>query len=232
MSLEEKYISTLYWAFTTMYTVGYGDMHAISNYEKVLAIICMSCSCGYYAYLLGKIGSIVNNSLVAEQKKRDLVIGVTRYMRKLRLPSELQFKVKRYIEYMGESEKSSIGDEEILKLLSDNLRDEISSRSFGKILLTCNIFPKYFSLTAITSLTKLLQAETFAPGDEVIEEGEKTRKMYFLSSGTVNIFHQGTSCSYQMLSKNQVFGEIGFFTGHRRTASVQCVIFTDMLSLN
>ncbi|CAG9328121.1 unnamed protein product [Blepharisma stoltei] len=231
ISLQEKYITALYWAFTTMYTVGYGDLHALNPYERFISIICMAITCGYYAYLLGKISSIVMTSHQADQKKRDLIIGVKRYMKKLRLPLELQNKVKRYIDFVGYSQESSICEDDVLKLLSDNLRDEISSRTHGKVLLLCKTFPKFFSLSSITSITKLLRLETFAPGDEILEEGERSRKLYFITSGSVNIFHQNTGCTYIILNKNNIFGEIGFFAGHRRTASAQCENFTEVLTL-
>ncbi|CAG9317351.1 unnamed protein product [Blepharisma stoltei] len=232
ISLQEKYITTLYWAFTTMYTVGYGDIHALNSIERLVAIMCMVITCGYYAYLLGKISSIVMASHQSDQKKRDITLGVNRYMKKLRLPKELQDKVKRYIDYVGLEQESCFGEEDVLKLLSDNLRDEISSRTHGKILLRCRVFPKFFPLSSITSMTKLLRLETFAPGDGILAEGERSRKLYFISTGSVNIFHQNTGCAYIILNKNEIFGEIGFFTGHRRTASAQCESFTEVMTLD
>jgi hypothetical protein len=40
-SVQFKYISAFYWAFQTLTTVGYGDIPAVTLYEKLFAILWM-----------------------------------------------------------------------------------------------------------------------------------------------------------------------------------------------
>jgi len=49
----QKYIISLYWAFMTMTTVGYGDIVPYSSSEKLLTILIMCISCGVFAWILG-----------------------------------------------------------------------------------------------------------------------------------------------------------------------------------
>ena len=36
-----QYAFSLYWAYATMTTVGYGDVSAVNDYERLLSIFCM-----------------------------------------------------------------------------------------------------------------------------------------------------------------------------------------------
>ena len=49
----------MYWAFTTMITIGYGDFSATNTYERIYVMVAMSISSGVYAYVLNTISKRV-----------------------------------------------------------------------------------------------------------------------------------------------------------------------------
>ena len=57
-----KYVFSLYWAFMTMTTVGYGDLAPVTMSEQIYGIVAMIIACGVFAYVVGSIGTIVNRS--------------------------------------------------------------------------------------------------------------------------------------------------------------------------
>ena len=63
---QEQYIASLYWAFATMTTVGYGDIYPITILEKIFAMMSMIVACGVFAYVVGSIETIVRRSNTIE----------------------------------------------------------------------------------------------------------------------------------------------------------------------
>ena len=51
-STFEKYEYSLYWAFVTIATIGYGDITPKNLYEKIFVTIFTSIACGFFAYTL------------------------------------------------------------------------------------------------------------------------------------------------------------------------------------
>lgn len=92
-------------------------------------------------------------------------------MRKKGLPHELQFKVRRYLEYMWEhTKRRNLDERQIMGLLSEPLRDDVNAHIHGVIISLCPVFHEFES-NFISQLTRTLEKSTFAPGDIVIEEG-------------------------------------------------------------
>lgn len=49
----------MYWAFTTVTTVGYGDILARTDLELIMAIIWMILGVGFYSFTIGSLSSML-----------------------------------------------------------------------------------------------------------------------------------------------------------------------------
>ena len=72
----DVYLLCLYWAMTTITTVGYGDICPESSEERLVAICAMIAGTGFYSYVIGSVSSIISSTDSTQRtylEKMDLV---------------------------------------------------------------------------------------------------------------------------------------------------------------
>ena len=84
--LPHRYIFALYWAITTLATVGYGDLSAANPAEAVWATIYMFFNLALGAYVLGTITLIVIKHDERTGRYRDLITHLKDYIRVNEIP--------------------------------------------------------------------------------------------------------------------------------------------------
>jgi len=67
---SERYIISIFWAVTTMLTVGYGDITPKNSLERLVNICIMLMGCGVFAYSMNKIGMLVQSLNAGANEKR------------------------------------------------------------------------------------------------------------------------------------------------------------------
>ena len=60
-SIQEKYLYSLYWSSVTIMTVGYGDVTAHNQDERIYSILAIVVGCGVFAYVINTIGIIIGD---------------------------------------------------------------------------------------------------------------------------------------------------------------------------
>jgi hypothetical protein len=86
---DEIYITSLYWAFSTMITVGYGDIAPISVKEKIFVIIAMLVACGMFGYSVGSIQSVTAKRAKIANEFHHKQLTLKRYMKSHKIPNRL-----------------------------------------------------------------------------------------------------------------------------------------------
>ncbi|KAG2440770.1 hypothetical protein HXX76_003626 [Chlamydomonas incerta] len=183
--LATKYLTSLYWAFTTTATVGYGDITPKTDKEKIIAIfvMCMGVSVvGYVTSSISNIMAIKNAQQTNIAAKKQLVMDV---LKGRTIPSELSRRVYNYVDYV--SSKMIRKDEaELLQELPFKLRSRMLQAIYADML---SRIPAVARLAphVLIELVAQLKPRYFVEGDIVAMQGDYVDALYFVSEGLLEV---------------------------------------------
>ncbi|KAL4497341.1 hypothetical protein ABPG72_011276 [Tetrahymena utriculariae] len=239
---QYQYVTSIYWAITTMVTVGYGDIVPKNLEERLFVIFVMLMACGIFAYTMNTMGSVLSQieSFSSEYKKEIQQVNI--YLDNKKIKLELKIRIRKYLEYIYESkQKNQIDETNLFSKLSSSLRNELIHQINEKIINDCHLFSKLFNQQNLEQFLfqisiNLLEKITI-PEETIINQEESgvddDQSIYFIQDGEVEIFYQHSNSKtiLKKLGAGSYFGEISFFTNLQRTASVQSVNFASLYYL-
>jgi hypothetical protein len=226
---KDYYIRSLYWAVTTLSTVGYGDVTPKSNMEIMYATGVMALGVVMYGYVIGNIANLLRNLDLSRQRYYEHAEKVRSFMKSQKIPHPLQRRIGDYYAYYWERQ---LGYDEsvILSDLPQSLRTEVSIFLRRDIIQKAPIFCKT-DTAFIQDLAQQLRSELFTPGDEVFRIGEEGDKMYFVSHGRLEVINaQGRIVA--ILEEGDLFGEIALLLQQPRSATVRAIDYCDVYVLD
>jgi voltage-gated potassium channel len=225
-----RYVTALYWATTTLATVGYGDITPHTDLQRLYSIFVMFTGVGLFGYAIGDIATLVANldtARVEHQRKRTLVNAFMSYRR---FPRHLVEKVNSFYHYVWTT-RSGRDQEESFAELPESLRTEIALHLNRRILKKVPLFQDA-SEEFLQEIVLLLEPRLYMPGDLVFREGDLGDAMFFVSSGSVEAFSESDPTIEPILmGEGSYFGEIALTEESPRTRSIRTTGFCELYEL-
>ena len=119
-----QYTSSLYWAFTTLTTVGYGDIVPKNVSEMWFVIMMEFVGLIVFSIAIAQLTNIVDNFSARKKLLSGRMAEVTRYMRERKMTPRMQRRVLRFYDYY--LERVSVFDVNLmLSEVSQSLKNDI-----------------------------------------------------------------------------------------------------------
>uniref|UniRef100_A0A7S1CN86 Cyclic nucleotide-binding domain-containing protein n=1 Tax=Bicosoecida sp. CB-2014 TaxID=1486930 RepID=A0A7S1CN86_9STRA len=227
--IASLYLSGVYYSLATLTTVGYGDVSAHTNGERVFALLLMLVGAVVFAIVVGRMSALaqsMNRGSILQQRVADDVQEMMRYRN---LPRDLRSRMRQYYSLYLDN-KPFYDEAAIMRELSPALRRDVVM-FMNKDLISKVPFLRDADSGFLSEISPLLKPVRSIPGDFIIIAGEVGREMFMLSEGEVEIISREGNIM-RILGAGSFFGEIALLEGCRRTVSVRARTNCHMLSLN
>lgn len=113
--------------------------------------------------------------------------------------------------------------------LDNSIRNQRIARLAG-----CPVFAS-LSKIELSALSKYFTEVHVAPGEQFIMQGEEDPSMYVIGSGLVEVYridNAGNEIPIAQVGEGEPIGEMGYFSGGKRTACVRAIQPTLLLKAN
>lgn len=121
------YVAAIYWSFTTMSTVGYGDITAETNLERILATVWMLFGVCFFSFTIGSLSSIMARMDSKEVVLNEKLAIIEEFSKEAKLDKDLKTRLRYALQYSTEKTGFSWADKQnIFNELPKALRYEVA----------------------------------------------------------------------------------------------------------
>lgn len=229
-SLGQLYLRSFYWAFTTLSTVGYGDIHPENNAEMLIAIAWMLFGICFFSYTLGILSSMLLSQNTKEIALNKKLLAVDEFIKEEKLPVRLKREMKEALKYSNEKNGFSWADKQgILNELPAELRYEVAIKMHSGAILNISYFMEKDKVF-IAAIVPFLGNIHGKKGDYVYKEGDYASDIYFIIIGHVTLMC--TDIPIKSWKSGKYFGDIEVMEKTTRDYSVYCAASSQLLVMS
>lgn len=218
------YINSLYWAVTTLTTVGYGDITPDTNFTKLYTMGVMLIGVGVYGVIIGQISRLMMLADKYTEVKKEKMNGLHQYMRHYNIPSSLQKQVYSFYNHLLEKNIAQ-EDSSIVKDLPQALQNELNIYTKIKLIKNVHIF-KECTTPCLKMIAQKLEQTFHSPNEYIIKKGDKGEEMFIIGHGEVQVL-SGEKVLAE-LKQGQFFGETALIEDTIRNADVVSRAYCDL----
>ena len=181
-----RYLASLYWTIATMMAVGYGDVYAQTNAEKIYSVLAQTVGAVMFGLIIGTVSSLLEAADARGAAYKRKMNELTGYVRHRGLPKLLVKKIKAHFEYALLT-RSVFEENMIFDELSSTLRNDVCALAYQDLIAALHIFADR-DRSFVTAIIRSLEVMAAQPGMVLARQGDRADEMYFVVKGTVEAF--------------------------------------------
>ncbi|XP_022247096.1 potassium voltage-gated channel subfamily H member 5-like isoform X5 [Limulus polyphemus] len=202
-SIKAKYVTALYFTFSSLTSVGFGNVSPNTNMEKIFSILIMLIGSLMYASIFGNVSAIIQRLYSGTARYHTQLLRVKEFIRFHQIPNPLRQRLEEYFQHAW-TYTNGIDMNMVLKGFPECLQADICLHLNRQLLENTPPF-KDASPGCLRALSMKFKTTHAPPGDTLVHRGDVLTALYFISRGTIEILKDGIVMA--ILGKGDVFGE-------------------------
>ena len=228
----ELYFIGVYFAVTTIFTVGFGDYSAVTQLEQIICVLLQLIGIGFYSFVLG-----VTTSLLTSIDHKEIMLNTKMNMVSL-LSKDLALAKSSSKQIVQELkwhfENLTLSDPErksIISSIPKKVRSKVVSHMYrGRVSQI--IFFRFKEKSFLNAYIPRLRYRTYKSRQVVFNEGDYPESMYFLMSGRVSFVFDKRNFVFKTMIAGSYFGEIGLIEKKSRDFGAITLCFCEVLEMS
>ncbi|OMJ95537.1 hypothetical protein SteCoe_1141 [Stentor coeruleus] len=216
--IEDVYLYAIYYVFTTLTTIGYGDIVPVTIAEKIFAIMLMGFGISFYSLLIGNLNTIFAS---LDEKKIILASKVNycqEFAKATSLSDALYFKIKNHIELNADKLYYDVAHLEFLKEIPFSLREKLSTHLYKTFVKNIYFFQNK-SYAFLNATVPKLKRFCYKFNDIIYSKDEEPEEIFFINKGRAN-FKAENNLVFRTFTQGSYFGEIEVIENCPRKSTV------------
>ncbi|XP_036394620.1 potassium voltage-gated channel subfamily H member 8-like [Megalops cyprinoides] len=200
-SLRSVYIASLYFTLSSLTSVGFGNVSANTDAEKIFSICTMLIGALMHALVFGNVTAIIQRMYSRWSLYHTRTKDLKDFIRVHHLPQQLKQRMLEYFQTIW-SVNNGIDANELLKDFPDELRSDITMH-LNKEILQLSLFESA-SRGCLRSLSLHIKTSFCAPGEYLLRQGDALQAIFFVCSGSMEVLKDGMVLA--ILGKGDLIG--------------------------
>ncbi|XP_026151611.1 voltage-gated inwardly rectifying potassium channel KCNH7 isoform X2 [Mastacembelus armatus] len=229
-SIKDKYVTALYFTFSSLTSVGFGNVSPNTNSEKIFSICVMLIGSLMYASIFGNVSAIIQRLYSGTARYHAQMLRVKEFIRFHQIPNPLRQRLEEYFQHSWTYTNGIDMNTEVLKGFPECLQADICLHLNRNLLHNCKAF-QGATKGCLRALAMRFKTTHAPPGDTLVHGGDVLTALYFLSRGSIEILKDDVVVA--ILGKNDIFGEMIhlFAKPGKSNADVRALSYCDLSTI-
>ncbi|NXJ96875.1 KCNH4 protein, partial [Corythaixoides concolor] len=200
-SIRSAYIASLYFTLSSLTSVGFGNVCANTDAEKIFSICTMLIGALMHAVVFGNVTAIIQRMYSRRSLYHTRMKDLKDFIRVHRLPQQLKQRMLEYFQTTW-SVNNGIDANELLHDFPDELRADVAMH-LNKDILQLPVF-ETASRGCLRALSLHIKTSFCAPGEYLLRQGDALQANYFVCSGSLEVLKDNVVLA--ILGKGDLIG--------------------------